>query len=268
MTLREYQDVLFEILCVVDDICRRNHIIYMLHGGSMLGAVRNHDFIPWDDDIDIIIWQKDYELLCAKLREQLPEHLRITTPNDLLPNFFDFVTRVQDLRYPIHKSDDEDLFYDNKQNYAFIDIFQFVYSANTIWQVKWVALMHKILYGLGMGHRYRIKSEKYTWIQKCQIKVLGSIGAKIDMKKIISWRNKLINKQNKSPKKYCMSVNSPLKGISRPYESAWYDKVSFMQFRDRQFPVPRGYDCHLTLQYGNYMVPDKGTGEYIKHFIE
>lgn len=78
----------------------------------------------------------------------------------------------------------------------------------------------------------------------------------------------MINKQNKSPKKYCMSVNSPLKGISRPYESAWYDKVSFMQFRDRQFPVPRGYDCHLTLQYGNYMVPDKGTGEYIKHFIE
>lgn len=268
MTLQEYQDILFGILCVVDDICKKNHIMYMLHGGSMLGAVRNHDFIPWDDDVDIIVWQKDYELLCAKLREQLPQHLRIVTPNDLLPNFFDFVTRVQDIRYTVHEPAEEDLFYENKQNHAFIDIFQFVYSANTKWQIKWIALKHKILYGFGMGHRYRINSEKYTWIQKCQTKFLSSIGATIDMGKILKWRNRLIHKQGKSPKRYCMSVNSPLRGIERPYESEWYYDVCYMQFRNRQFPVPRGYDSHLTLQYGNYMVPDKGTGEYVKHFIE
>ena len=61
MTLKEYQDILFDILCVVDEICKRNNITYMLYGGSMLGAVRHHDFIPWDDDIDIIVWHEDYE---------------------------------------------------------------------------------------------------------------------------------------------------------------------------------------------------------------
>lgn len=268
MTLQEYQDILFDILCVVDDICKKNHITYVLHGGTMLGAVRHHDFIPWDDDVDIIVWRKDYAGLCAKLREELPSHLRLVEPIDLAPNFYDYVTRVQDTRYPIHESSEEDAFYDNKQNYACVDIFQFTYSADTRWKVNWIIFQHKVLYGLGMGHRYRIKNEKYTFIQKLQTEVLSFVGSKMDMKTIISWKNKLIDKQNKNEKKYCMSVNTTVKGVGLVYESRWYDGVAYLRFRDRDLPVPKGYDGHLTLQYGNYMEPVKDREEYIQHFAD
>lgn len=268
MTLQEYQDILFDILCEVDDICKRNHINYMLYAGTMLGAVRHHGFIPWDDDADIIVWRKDYARLCAKLREELPPHLRLIEPIDLAPNFYDYTTRVQDTRYLIHESSDEDDFYDNKQNYACIDIFQFAYSANTKRKINWIVFQHKVLYGLGMGHRYQIKDEKYSLIQKIQTKTLSFVGSRIDMKTILKWKDKLIDKQNKKEKKYCMSVNTILKAVEVVFESKWYDGVIYMQFRDRQLPVPKGYDEHLTSRYGNYMEPVKDWGEYIQHFVD
>jgi len=257
MKLEEYQDILYEILCVVDDVCRRNHIKYVLHGGTMLGAVRHQGFIPWDDDVDIIVWWKDYDRLCEKLREELPGHMRVIEPADLVPNFYDYTTRVADIRYYLREVNEETLFYNNKQNYASIDILPFAYSADTPLGVSCLALCHKILYGLGMGHRYCIRDQNYTFIQKVQSKILIRVGSKIDMKKIIEWKRKLVTLQDRKKKKYCMSVNSPLGGIGRLFESQWYEEVILVRFRDRKLPIPAGYDGHLTLQYGNYMVPVK-----------
>lgn len=268
MTLKEYQDILYDILCSIDDICKRNNITYVLHGGSMLGAVRHHDFIPWDDDVDIMVWHKDYARLCTKLKEELPPHLKVVEPIDLAPHFFDFVTRVQDIRHRMHETGEEDLFYDNKQNYACVDIFQLAYTSDMVWKVKFLVMLHKVLYGLGMGHRYRIKNERYTFLQKLQTNILSFIGSKISMERIIKWKEKLIDRQNRKPKKYCMSVNGLVQGMGRLAESRWYKGVSYMQFRDRQLPVPAGYDEHLTLQYGNYMVPVRDADIYIQHFTE
>lgn len=268
MTLKEYQDILFDILCEIDDICKRNNITYVLHSGSLLGAVRHHDFIPWDDDIDIIVWRKDYARLYAKLKEELPQHLKVVEPIDLAPHFYDYVTRVQDIRHHMHEVGEEDRFYDNKQNYACVDIFQYTYSADTPLKRKWLILLHKVLYGLGMGHRYRIKNERYTFLQKLQTGLLSFIGSKISMERILKWREKLIEKQTRNPQKYYMSVDASVRGMGRLYESSWYDDVIYMPFRDRKFPVPKGYDGHLTLMYGNYMVPVQDADRYIQHFAE
>ena len=47
-----------------DEICRNNNIKYTLHGGSLLGAIREKGFIAWDDDIDVALMRDEYEHLC------------------------------------------------------------------------------------------------------------------------------------------------------------------------------------------------------------
>lgn len=71
-TLRKAQNRMLAILVEVDMICRRHNIPYWLDFGTLLGAVRHKGFIPWDDDMDISILEKDRKRLCHFLKEELP----------------------------------------------------------------------------------------------------------------------------------------------------------------------------------------------------
>ena len=54
------QEVLLRMLGDLDRVCAKHDIPYTLGGGSCLGAVRHHGFIPWDDDLDINMTRDSY----------------------------------------------------------------------------------------------------------------------------------------------------------------------------------------------------------------
>lgn len=63
LTKPQIQEILLEILKEFDAVCRDHGIRYSLDGGTLLGAVRHGGFIPWDDDVDVIVPRPDYERL-------------------------------------------------------------------------------------------------------------------------------------------------------------------------------------------------------------
>lgn len=68
-----------EVLGVLDDICKKTGIEYFAGWGTLLGAVRHHGFIPWDDDIDVVMRREDYDIFLNKAPALLPEGFSIHT---------------------------------------------------------------------------------------------------------------------------------------------------------------------------------------------
>ncbi len=69
--LSEHQKALLQLLTEFDRVCRKLNIPYTLFAGTMLGAVRHQGFIPWDDDLDVIMRRADYERFLAGAEEIL-----------------------------------------------------------------------------------------------------------------------------------------------------------------------------------------------------
>ncbi len=60
-TVKEIQRELLELLKIFHGICTENEISYSLYAGSLIGAVREKGFIPWDDDVDVSFTRAEYE---------------------------------------------------------------------------------------------------------------------------------------------------------------------------------------------------------------
>lgn len=265
MKIEELHEILYDILCAVDDACKAENVPYFLASGTMLGAVRHKDIIPWDDDIDICVWKQDYPAMKAALVKHLPAHYRLIEPEELQPNFYDFVIRVQDLRHHWHEPGEEDVFYDNKQNYICVDIFTLNECANTKLGANLYILAQKITYGLAMGHRAKIDYGKYTTLQKIQAGVLSTIGKCIPMKRIHALYGWLENLTAAKGKKYCLLINDLMPYLKPGMKSEWfYQSVDFL-FRNRMMPISKDYHDYLTFTYGDYMQPPKDRSIYVSH---
>ena len=77
--LKDLQQAQKDILDEIVAICEQHHLRYFLVAGTLLGAVRHQDIIPWDDDIDIGMPRKDYNKFLEIAQELLPSHLFLQT---------------------------------------------------------------------------------------------------------------------------------------------------------------------------------------------
>lgn len=79
--LREFQLYIFDIYKDIKRVCDKYNLRLYLIGGSALGAVRHHGFIPWDDDIDTSLTREDFEVFKKIFNNELSDNYLLISPN-------------------------------------------------------------------------------------------------------------------------------------------------------------------------------------------
>lgn len=98
--LRDMQLLLCEMLIFIDNVCKKYDLNYCLGYGTLLGAVRHKGFIPWDDDVDLIMMRDDYKKLINVLPEEinkinyLKNNFALTLAKNLNENVFKDMTNI------------------------------------------------------------------------------------------------------------------------------------------------------------------------------
>ena len=131
MKIEELHEKLFEHLIYFDKLCRENDIKYFLDSGTAIGAVREHDFVPWDDDVDVAMLREDYDKFLKVIPPKLIGKFKFITPKDYEPLFFDFVPKFLNMDISIRKDDEITKMHHNYINRLPIDVFVLDYAPDS-----------------------------------------------------------------------------------------------------------------------------------------
>ena len=82
MTIEEIKATMLPILKCVHEFCETNNIRYSMSGGSLIGTVRHKGYIPWDDDIDIMLPRPDYDRLVKSFNSSQTRYRLISCETD------------------------------------------------------------------------------------------------------------------------------------------------------------------------------------------
>ena len=232
-------------------VCEKNDLQYFLDGGTLLGAVRHKGFIPWDDDIDVIMPRKDYDRLweIAGSEFQAPYFLQTT----LSENGF-FRTHAQLRNSNTTGFIDIDKNKDVNKG-IFMDIFVLDHIPNGVLSkriFKYEILIKKKI----LAYQYDRTYEKLSRKGKIFYKLVHAFFKVYPFKKFYSMFNKTLAKyQNKQT---ALAGDITLKwrsNVQWPYE--WYEGYTYLTFEGMPVRVPLFYKEILTRQYGNYMMMPK-----------
>ncbi len=230
------QEILYKTLQDFDAICVQNSVKYFLAYGTLLGAVRHKNFIPWDDDVDVFITRKEYEKLKSCFDYDRYELLDCDIDKNY-PYLFPKIRvkgteliekNISDLEYNIGIY--IDLFVLDDVPNGFVDFFK--------------RKKYNLLYKL---YRLRVLNLKeINYLLRPLAKVIKRI---VTINSIVKKCNKVYCKQRKSN-----LVRDALMIKSKEYfeKRDFFDTVS-SQFRESVFPINASYDKLLKQLYGNYM---------------
>ena len=249
MTLRELQLFSLEILKDVHKFCLDNHIPYSVSDGSLIGAVRHKGFIPWDDDIDIIMRRPDFDRFC-QIYKSSKFGLKYRELNDgsLVP-----YARVYDKDKTYVKTINP---WCNESVGVCIDVFPVDGVIEDRQAFKGYYKKSRFYFRCNTSARsapYHFdKNESFAFNLKLLLKKIVFLNGRTT-----DWFCRKVIKRAKSIEygktKYWGNLSSMCDGIMDHHRNETFTDTILMDFEDTQVMVMNGYDEYLKDKYNDYM---------------
>ncbi len=263
-SMKKVWAVELDLLVEFDRVCRLLNISYVLDGGTLLGAVRHKGFIPWDDDIDVIMLRKDYDILVKKGARYFKKPYFLQTP---YTDKAYFRPHAQ-----LRNSKTTGYLYTEGKNYPFnqgifIDIFVLDgLTLDTGLLKKQISRQNRLRFV------YTIKGCPFSnkrW--KTVLKTILAAFFELFFDDCIS----LYRKREQVSERYSSSEYVDAIGFRRKLDAVrylkreWFMKTVDIEFENRFFPAPKDYNKVLKVYFGDkYMIPKKAASKHGRVFFD
>ena len=263
-----------ELLSEIDRICKKRDLRYFICYGTLLGAIRNGGFIPWDDDIDIVMFREDYEKFFRLAKEELTAGIQIISmeEDDSLCSFLNGIGR----KWPLSKEALEKV---NGFPYPHaVDIFPLDELSDN---PEDEGFRRNVLDMLSlMISAIKDNQEETEIFQNALLRIEELLQIKLDRKESLERQlyqllNRIFQEFNgEGGEKLCFFRKYWTDGIS--YSKSAFEKAVEISFCNRKFPAPKNYNEVLRDEYGDYKKKAKAGGahdypifkKYESHFQE
>ena len=256
--MTELQQKIFDILSWTDAVCREHKVRYYLMGGSMLGAVRHHGFIPWDDDVDIAIPREDYEKLYRILRQKNDPTYCVETYENGAADYIYPYMKIYDKTTTVIENSSNTL-----KRGVFLDIFPIdglgTYQEEHQKNFKRIRLAVNFL-----------STKTCRWSKGRKLyKNLAIVVAKLIP--LFGGYQKLLKHIDTLCKKYAYDTSDQVGVLSGTYGEKeimprnYYGTPTEYEFEGKMFFGVERYDEYLSKLYGNYMTPPPESKRVAPH---
>ena len=230
-----------EIMVILDQvvaICNRYHLKYYLIGGTLLGAVRHQGFIPWDDDLDIVMPRADFDLFINEYAKELPSPYTVKWINTD-PNYFQVFAKVCN-----EKTLFAEMLGDEKLTNTgiFIDIFpldEVKGRNNEVKRRKWLMSRIKIIMCSKAANSYNHVGQKF----------LANL---LSIKRLHKMATRLMTKSNGKGYQYYANFGSQYSIDKQTHLITSFGDGLLLDFEDKKYSVPVAYDTVLKSIFGNH----------------
>lgn len=266
--VKRYWACCMECVRIIDETCKRHGLTYYANWGTLLGTIRHKGFVPWDDDIDLMMKRPDYQKLMEVLPKEMPEGYVLSNCfiNEAHKQIFAGLANGSEL--VISKE-----LLDKRYGCPFvctIDIFPLDYLPRNEDEAEIVRDIFIIIWSAIELIKKEAEPEE---IEKAVQDVEECCRVKLNREKPLRsqlWKlaSQLVMSYNEDEADYlvdwCSYTNRGYK-----LKKEWLDEVVYMPFENMMMPVPKEYEQVLVAMYGDWNKRVRGTsGHDYPAFLE